>query len=180
MVAKANIANVVSAAGAHKEPGVKRRRAATALTTAHPAYSIKRMQKAFTVESANRTLPLVRRIVEDLVRQYGIWQARLTVFEAAAAGTPSASRSEMAALQKEVQDLATEIEGYVDEIAGLGAETKVPLDAGLVDFPGELDGRPVYLCWRLGEASVEHWHEIDAGFAGRQPLNPLPASAESP
>ena len=138
------------------------------------------MPKPFTVESANRTLPLVRRIVEDLVRQYGRWQQRLTAFEIAAAGVESARTSETAALQREVQALAAEIEGYVEELASLGAEAKAPLDAGLVDFPGEIDGRPVYLCWRLGEPSIQHWHELDAGFAGRQPLHSLPASAESP
>ena len=64
-------------------------------------------------------------------------------------------------------------------LASLGAEAKAPLDAGLVDFPGEMDGRLIYLCWRLGEPSIQHWHEIDAGFAGRQPLSQAPASAES-
>ena len=138
------------------------------------------MAKPFTVESANRTLPLVRRIVEDLVRQYGRWQERLTAFEIAAAGVESARTSETVLLQREVQALAAEIEGYVEELASLGAEAKAPLDAGRVAFPGEIDGRPVYLCWRLGEPSVQHWHELDAGFAGRQPLDSLPASAESP
>ena len=135
--------------------------------------------KLFTVESANRTLPLVRRIVEDLVRQYGVWQRQLTQCEVAAAGG-AAHREEAATLQRQVQVLAAEIEGYVEELASLGAEAKAPLDAGLVDFPGEIDGRLVYLCWRLGEPSIQHWHEIDAGFAGRKPLHPLPASAESP
>ena len=137
------------------------------------------MTKLFTVESANRTLPLVRRIVDDLVRQYGVWQRRLAECEVAAAGG-AAQRDEAAILQRQVQALAAEIEGYVEELASLGAEAKAPLDAGLVDFPGEIDGRLVYLCWRMGEPSIQHWHEIDAGFAGRQPLDSLPASADSP
>ena len=137
------------------------------------------MTKLFTVESANRTLPLVRRIVDDLVRQYGVWQRRLAECEVAAAGG-AAQRDEAATLQRQVQALAAEIEGYVEELASLGAEAKAPLDAGLVDFPGEIDGRLVYLCWRMGEPSIQHWHEIDAGFAGRQPLDSLPASADSP
>ena len=137
------------------------------------------MSIVFTVESANRTLPLVRRIVEDLVRQYARWQQRLKECEIAAAGVLSSQRAETAALQREVQTLAAEIEGFVEELASLGAEAKAPLDAGLVDFPGEIDGRPVYLCWRLGEPTIQHWHEIDAGFAGRQPLQSLPASADS-
>lgn len=43
-------------------------------------------------------------------------------------------------------------------------------ETGLVDFPGERGGRPVYLCWRLGEERVAFWHEIHGGFIGRQPL----------
>ena len=43
---------------------------------------------------------------------------------------------------------------------------------GLIDFPSELDGRRVLLCWRLGEPSVQFWHDEDAGFSGRQPLSP--------
>jgi hypothetical protein len=41
---------------------------------------------------------------------------------------------------------------------------------GLVDFPAELEGGPAYLCWRLGEETVGHWHRPDEGFAGRHPL----------
>ena len=114
------------------------------------------------------------------MRQYGVWQRRLTEAEVAAAGAGAGQREEAATLQRQVQALAAEIEGYVEELASLGAEAKAPLDAGLVDFPGEVDGRLVYLCWRLGEPSIQHWHEIDAGFAGRQPLHSLPASADSP
>ena len=44
------------------------------------------------------------------------------------------------------------------------------LDRGLVDFPAMRDGREVYLCWELGEDRVTHWHELESGFAGRQPL----------
>jgi hypothetical protein len=43
-------------------------------------------------------------------------------------------------------------------------------ETGLIDFPGERDGRPVFLCWRLGEDRVEHWHEVESGYLGRKPL----------
>jgi hypothetical protein len=43
-------------------------------------------------------------------------------------------------------------------------------ETGLIDFPGEREGRPVFLCWRLGEDRVEHWHEVESGFLGRKPL----------
>ena len=47
------------------------------------------------------------------------------------------------------------------------------LDDGLCDFPAEREGRLVYLCWRLGETSIDFWHEVDAGAAGRQPVDEL-------
>ena len=44
------------------------------------------------------------------------------------------------------------------------------LSYGLVDFPGEVDGRTVWLCWKMDEPAVTHWHELGSGFASRQPL----------
>ena len=45
------------------------------------------------------------------------------------------------------------------------------IDRGLMDFPALADGREIYLCWELGEDEVGHWHELSAGFGGRQPLD---------
>ena len=130
------------------------------------------MRKMFTVEQANRTLPLVSRIVQDIVTQYGHWQDRVREFELVTANVrldrPD-PRAEV--LQAEVQEIAREIQGYVDELTELGVELK-GFDLGLVDFPGEMGGREVYLCWRLGEPAVEYWHERNAGYAGRQRLSP--------
>jgi hypothetical protein len=66
-------------------------------------------------------------------------------------------------------------EAYVALQTGIGAfeERGIvlrDLDQGLIDFPAMRDGREVYLCWIDGEADIEFWHELDAGFAGRQPL----------
>jgi hypothetical protein len=57
----------------------------------------------------------------------------------------------------------------MSELDGIGVQLK-RIDDGLVDFPSERDGRVVNLCWRLGEDTIAWWHELDAGFAGRQPL----------
>jgi hypothetical protein len=43
-------------------------------------------------------------------------------------------------------------------------------ETGLVDFPGEREGRRIFLCWRLGEDRVAHWHDLESGFGGRRPL----------
>ena len=128
------------------------------------------MRTRFTVDDANRTLPLVRRIVSDAVRDYWRWQEKVREYEEVAANRLVDQPNENAdRLEREATDLAREIDGYVAEIRELGVEMK-GFDTGLVDFPGEVDGKPVMLCWQLGEESVQYWHEEDAGFAGRQPL----------
>lgn len=128
------------------------------------------MRTRFTVDDANRTLPLVRRIVSDAVRDYWRWQEKVREYEEVAANRLVDQPNEDAdRLEREATDLAREIDGYVAEIRDLGVEMK-GFGTGLVDFPGEMDGKPVMLCWQLGEESVQYWHEEDAGFAGRQPL----------
>jgi hypothetical protein len=57
----------------------------------------------------------------------------------------------------------------VERLAREGILLRDP-ENGLVDFPAERDGEPVYLCWRLGEERVSHWHPLDTGFSGRRPL----------
>lgn len=131
------------------------------------------MEKIFTVEEANRTLPLVSRIVQDLVRDHEAWEDKVREFELATVGS-SPDRPDAIAelLQYEAQRLATEIEGYIAELNELGVICK-GMDTGLVDFRGQLEGREVFFCWKLGEPSVQYWHEIDAGFVGRQKLQSL-------
>jgi hypothetical protein len=63
---------------------------------------------------------------------------------------------------------------YEQELRRLGVELK-DYDTGLIDFPCWMNNRAVYLCWRLGEPEVSHWHELEAGFAGRQKLLANPA-----
>jgi hypothetical protein len=131
------------------------------------------MERIFTVEEANRTLPLVSRIVDDLVRDHRLWEDKVREFELATVGaSPEHPDAIAELLQSEAQRLAREIEGYIAELNDLGVIVK-GMDTGLVDFPGQLDGRDVYYCWKLGEPNVMYWHEIDAGFVGRQRLHPL-------
>jgi len=58
----------------------------------------------------------------------------------------------------------------IAEIDSIGVHVK-DIDAGLLDFPCNLDGEVVLLCWRMGETSIEHWHTMDSGFQGRQPVD---------
>ncbi len=76
---------------------------------------------------------------------------------------------ELAQIEEELEKDSEQLQAYVDELRELGVEPKSGPE-GLVDFPCLLDDRIVFLCWKLGEGEVTHWHELDAGFAGRQSL----------
>ena len=143
------------------------------MTVARQTTTVSAMDRIFTVDEANRTLPLVSRIVADLVREHKLWEDKVAEFELATVGS-SPERPDAIAelLQIEAQRLARDIEGYIRELNDLGVICK-GMDTGLVDFRGQMDGRDVYYCWKLGETSVLYWHEIDAGFVGRQKLHPL-------
>lgn len=134
----------------------------------------------FTVDQANRTLPLVQRIVEDVVREHRRWQEKILELElvastaAAAAGgaerpAPSSSDERVAAIERDAMAVARDIDTFERELEELGIVLK-DRRLGLIDFPGEIDGRKVWLCWRLGEPAVQYWHDLESGYAGRQPL----------
>ena len=58
----------------------------------------------------------------------------------------------------------------IAEIDSIGVQVK-DLDSGLLDFPFKLDEEVVLLCWKLGEPAIEHWHTVESGFRGRQPVD---------
>ncbi len=67
----------------------------------------------------------------------------------------------------------TRFQELVGDICSRGCQIK-DLENGLIDFPTLWEGREVYLCWKLGEAEVGHWHEVEAGFSGRRSLTTDP------
>ena len=77
---------------------------------------------------------------------------------------------ELVAARDAVTAAATRINDYLRELEAIGCVFK-GFDAGLVDFYSLRDDRPVFLCWRMGEPRITHWHELDAGFGGRQPID---------
>ena len=62
------------------------------------------------------------------------------------------------------------IKDSLAEIDAMGVQVK-DLDIGLLDFPCEVEGQTVLLCWKLGENGITHWHGISEGFAGRKPID---------
>ena len=127
----------------------------------------------FTVDQANRTLPFVLRIVGDIVEEYRQWRENVYRYELIAAGRQAhdPETEEQEQLRLLVDRSAHKINGYIEELALVGCVFK-GFEEGLVDFHSKLQGRDVFLCWKLGEAEVTHWHEMDAGYGGRRPLGP--------
>ncbi len=130
------------------------------------------MPKLFTIAEANRTLPLVRRIVADLMAEYPRWRAAVSRYEVLTGGARAewGETRELVVARDEVTTAAGRINDYLRELEAVGCVFK-GFDAGLVDFYSLRDDRPVFLCWRMGEARIGHWHELDAGFGGRQPID---------
>lgn len=131
-----------------------------------------RNKKFYTPAQANATLPLVRRIVEDvtaLARELRGQHQRLVQLQAVGKRSPEGHEQELAALEAEFERGQARMEELRGELTTLGIELK-DYFMGLIDFPCWMDGREVYLCWKLGEDEVAHWHEVEAGFAGRQKL----------
>jgi hypothetical protein len=129
-------------------------------------------KKYFTPAQANAMLPLVRRIVEDITT---LAHALRDCQERIAHAGPRAERGdahgeeELTRAEAEFDRGRERMMEYVEELRRLGIELK-DFFVGLIDFPCWMDGREVYLCWRQGEPEVAHWHEVDAGYAGRQKL----------
>lgn len=120
--------------------------------------------RRFTIEEANALIPRLEMMMERLQRT--VLAVRSAVHEAEA--EPAVRTTvDVLRVRPELAPYVAEIESTVAEIEQLGGEFK-GIDLGLVDFLGELDGRPVLLCWQYGEKSIGFWHAIDEGFAGRR------------
>lgn len=130
-------------------------------------------KKVFTIEEANATLPLIKVIARDLVKLSGTMLERRERLEILKDGRDFAQGNpydeELSAIEADLENDARRLRDYAQELTDLGVELK-GLPDGLIDFPCEMDGRIVYLCWKFGEPEVAHWHELDGGFRGRQPL----------
>ena len=125
-----------------------------------------RPRRRFTLAEARRALPLVSRIAADVSGAYA--EAR----DAHARLSDASTRERRRELEADLDRVVNRLQVYLDELADIGVELK-DYSAGLLDFVAVHEGREVFLCWKLGEQTIEHWHEVDAGFAGRQPVEAL-------
>lgn len=127
--------------------------------------------KYFTLADANRTLPLVKRIVADVTALHPKWRDLVYRYEliAAQAKPEWGESEEQLALRNQIEDVARQMNDYLRELEEIGCVFK-GFEEGLVDFHGTLDGRDMLWCWKQGEQEITHWHEVEAGYAGRQPI----------
>ena len=124
----------------------------------------KQFAKLFTVEEANELIPRLEVLVRKL--QTHAEQARERAAQAA-------GPSDLEVLSKSDPVLRVamrEMSKAAEQIQGFGCLLK-DIDLGLVDFPGQVEGETVFLCWQYGEPQVATWHPIDEGFGSRRPLS---------
>jgi hypothetical protein len=114
---------------------------------------------------------LVKRVVQDIASLYPSWKDLVSRYELIAAqARPDWGESpEQLGLKSQIDDVARKINACLIELEQVGCEFK-GFEEGLVDFHGKLDDREILWCWKLGEDRITHWHELDAGFTGRQPI----------
>ena len=130
-------------------------------------------KKHFSVDEANRALPYVQRVLADIQATYREAVALRRRLDEDDAGDPEEGEGD----PKEAYERAlVRLDRLLGEIRAVGCELK-DFEQGLIDFPCHVGDREVLLCWRQGEEAVEHWHELDAGFAGRRPIAELPSEA---
>jgi hypothetical protein len=120
--------------------------------------------RVYSVDEANgmlaelrERLPRIREARQTMLQQAEVVKERVATDGGGAHGG------------REYWDAQATLRGEIERLAEENILLRDP-QTGLVDFPGEVDGRRVWLCWRLDEERVAHWHELDAGFGGRKPL----------
>lgn len=124
------------------------------------------LERIFTLSEANRLIPQLEDHLSVIKRAKGILartkdEIRKASSKAQFGGGSFAGRHYITALEQIGENLRS--------IQELGVLVK-DLDMGLCDFPFQMDGRIVFLCWKYGEPEIRWWHEVHTGFAGRQPL----------
>jgi hypothetical protein len=128
-------------------------------------------ERLFTLPEAIATLPAAARLLLEIQRGKQELEERSAQLELLLNTTEGNGHlaQDVAAARAAVQRAGAELERAFRDLDTLGVELK-GIEQGLLDFPSLREGRVVYLCWRQGEETIAYWHEVEAGFAGRQLL----------
>jgi hypothetical protein len=131
--------------------------------------------KTFTLDEAQSLLPVLESLLKRAIEgkeaaeqvETGLTDIARRIY---INGGMRVDTAAVGKLRAEMDGHLNRVRETVAEIDAIGVQVK-DLDTGLLDFPCRLDDQVVLLCWRMGETSIEHWHTIEAGFQGRQPLD---------
>ncbi len=131
--------------------------------------------KTFTLDEAQSLLPVLesllkraidgKRAADEVESQLSDLGRRIYL-----SGGMRVNLPEVAQMRAQVESHLERVRESISEIDSIGVQVK-DLDAGLLDFPFRLDEDIVLLCWRMGETTIEHWHTVESGFQGRQPVD---------
>jgi hypothetical protein len=130
------------------------------------------MAHYFTREEAEALLPQISVVLREIqVKHKSILQTQeeLDALRLQAAGNGYHLQERIMNLQRELSHQAQTLRELLDELAAFDCILKDP-EQGLIDFLSLRYSREIYLCWYLDEERINFWHDLDAGFAGRQPL----------
>jgi hypothetical protein len=122
-------------------------------------------ERHFTRAEANAILPRLTEML-DRLRESKDELTDAEAHEALADAAPSNGGGDQG---RQVGIAFLEVRRLLEAIERSGIVLR-DIDRGLVDFPALIDGREVYLCWEVGEDDVGYWHDLDAGYGGREPL----------
>jgi len=126
-------------------------------------------RRRYTIDEANALVPEVRAVLLQLaVEQRRLDAAHAEMHVRLAADGDPAAAADASRSEAQVSEIGEGIRSLVAHLEELGIQLRDP-EMGLVDFPAERDGQPVWLCWRLSDASVAYWHGTDEGYATRRP-----------
>ena len=118
--------------------------------------------KYFTPPEAQKTLPLVKKIVKDILD---------TTKEMRLIAEDVDGKIESGSTWNQIQKMVSEVNGFIQELEEIGCLYKDwNFTVGLVDFPSVIDGREVYLCWRSDEDEIKFYHGIEEGYTRRKPI----------
>ena len=127
----------------------------------------------FTLDEAREHVPWLAQLFADLkplrARARELGGETRALEQRIGSNGGSTTRERLDQQRALFEEVAAQINEKADAISEKGILVK-GVEPGLVDFPSLREGREVYLCWREGEAQIDFWHEVDTGFAGRQPL----------
>lgn len=131
------------------------------------------MAQYFGIDAANERLRDVKPLLEQLKADRDRVAEIQAELEPGRETNGSSDHAEqMAELEREVRGLVRRMQAAVVQIDEWGVTLR-DIPSGLIDFPALANGRPIWLCWRLGEDDIAWWHETNVGFDGRQPLTEL-------